>query len=247
MGKRKKKEPDPPPGVPAWMATFSDLVTLLLTFFVMLMAMASFDESAELDTALESLREALAQMGFGDGLISMVFGEDVLSDNFRKDDTVRPDEARDRPKQDADVSDAVVRVSRDKTEVRLTLDEQVYFTSGSTSLRPGARARLRDLSLVLADHDVDIRVEGHTDGEGDEMTNWSLSLRRAMVVTDVIHEEAHVPVDRLQARGYGAFRPEVLLDDDQARNRRIDLVVTGSDAETAQALAELRTWRAANE
>ena len=35
----------PPPGAPAWMATFSDLVTLLLTFFVLLYAMSKTDAS----------------------------------------------------------------------------------------------------------------------------------------------------------------------------------------------------------
>lgn len=41
----KKREDTPPPGSPAWMATFSDLMNLLLCFFVMLFAMSSIDEA----------------------------------------------------------------------------------------------------------------------------------------------------------------------------------------------------------
>ena len=41
----KRKEDTPPPGSPAWMATFSDLMNLLLCFFVMLFAMSTIDES----------------------------------------------------------------------------------------------------------------------------------------------------------------------------------------------------------
>ncbi len=41
----KRKEDTPPPGSPAWMATFSDLMNLLLCFFVMLFAMSSIEES----------------------------------------------------------------------------------------------------------------------------------------------------------------------------------------------------------
>jgi len=222
------------------MATFSDLVTLLLTFFVMLMAMASFEDAEDLDVVLESIRRALAELGMGDGLVSMVLGEDEMSDNIRKDRTVRPDRARDREAQEADESDAVVRVSPVETEVRLTLDEQIFFATGASELRPGARERLGELGLVLRGHDVGIRVEGHADGVGLESANWALSLERALVVTDILHEDARIPLDRLDARGLGAFHPEVVREADQARNRRIDLVLTGSDAETAEALGAVR-------
>ncbi len=45
MGHRKKQqEPDEPPGAPQWMVTFSDCMTLLLTFFVLLLSFSSFDD-----------------------------------------------------------------------------------------------------------------------------------------------------------------------------------------------------------
>ena len=43
----KKKQEDPPKGSPAWMATFSDLMNLLLCFFVLLFAMSTIDEVAQ--------------------------------------------------------------------------------------------------------------------------------------------------------------------------------------------------------
>ncbi len=50
----KRKEEAPPPGSPAWMATFSDLMNLLLCFFVMLFSMSTMDEA--------KLREVVASM-----------------------------------------------------------------------------------------------------------------------------------------------------------------------------------------
>jgi len=45
MGRgRKQAEPDEVPGAPAWMVTFSDSMTLMLTFFVLLFSFSSFDE-----------------------------------------------------------------------------------------------------------------------------------------------------------------------------------------------------------
>jgi len=45
MGRvERQPEPDEPPGAPEWMVTFSDCMTLLLTFFVLLLSFSSFDE-----------------------------------------------------------------------------------------------------------------------------------------------------------------------------------------------------------
>ena len=51
------KCPDCPPGLPGWMATFSDLVTLLLTFFVLLLSFAK-TETAKYEAALGSIRNS---------------------------------------------------------------------------------------------------------------------------------------------------------------------------------------------
>ncbi len=53
---KKKKEDIPAPGAPAWMATFSDLMNLLLCFFVLLFSMSSVDQGKA-----EALIESLAQ------------------------------------------------------------------------------------------------------------------------------------------------------------------------------------------
>ncbi len=47
--KKKQSQPDGPVGAPEWMITFSDCMTLLLTFFVLLLSFSSFDEQLLLD------------------------------------------------------------------------------------------------------------------------------------------------------------------------------------------------------
>ena len=64
MGKkREKKKEEKKGGAPEWMVTYSDMVTLLLTFFVMLLAMASF-EILVVDKVIESLRRAFGVGGY---------------------------------------------------------------------------------------------------------------------------------------------------------------------------------------
>ena len=69
----KRKEEAPPPGSPAWMCTFSDLMNLLLCFFVMLFSMSTLEESklAELVSAMNntpSIFDAGAT-AIGDGIL----------------------------------------------------------------------------------------------------------------------------------------------------------------------------------
>ena len=49
------KKVECPSGAPAWMCTFADLMSLLMTFFVLLLSMASLDQQ-KLKEALGSLR-----------------------------------------------------------------------------------------------------------------------------------------------------------------------------------------------
>ncbi len=75
MGKQRKEEA-PPAGAPAWMATFSDLMNLLLCFFVMLFAMSNTEES--------KLQEMVAAMNDTIGIFqagSTSIGEGILISN----------------------------------------------------------------------------------------------------------------------------------------------------------------------
>lgn len=60
----KKKQEDPPKGSPAWMATFSDLMNLLLCFFVLLFSMASVD-AAKFEIVVNSLKSAFSVLTSG--------------------------------------------------------------------------------------------------------------------------------------------------------------------------------------
>ena len=72
----KKKEDAPPPGSPAWMSTFSDLMNLLLCFFVLLFSMSTIDE-AKLNEIIASLNSSFSV--FSGGATSI--GEGILISN----------------------------------------------------------------------------------------------------------------------------------------------------------------------
>ena len=72
----KRKEDTPPPGAPAWMATFSDLMNLLLCFFVMLFAMSTLEES-KLQEMVAAMNNSISIFFF----FATAIGEGILISN----------------------------------------------------------------------------------------------------------------------------------------------------------------------
>ena len=69
----KKRQEDPPAGSPAWMATFSDLMNLLLCFFVLLFSMSTVD-AAKFEAVAKSFQQTISILpggaqAIGDGIL----------------------------------------------------------------------------------------------------------------------------------------------------------------------------------
>ncbi len=103
----------------------------------------------------------------------------------------------------------------------------VNFRTNSDMLLDGANTVLNEAARVLLDNPaVVVEVAGHTDSEGDELYNASLSLSRALAVRDYLIGVGVDPA-RITARGYGESEP--IADngtaEGRARNRRVELRV----------------------
>ena len=122
--------------------------------------------------------------------------------------------------------DAVAAVG---SAMRLSLDSAVLFDVGSAELKPAARDELlRVAGLIKArSGNGAIRIEGHTDGDGDAAMNLALSQRRAQSVLDFLAAEAALDRQRMQSVGAGESRPVVANDSaaNKARNRRVEIIV----------------------
>ena len=88
-GKKQKKQDPPPAGAPLWIVTFSDLMSLLLTFFVLLLSFSSIQE-VEFQKALGSLKGALGVLPRNDAIYSPVktkFPKAIIDQKKKFDDT----------------------------------------------------------------------------------------------------------------------------------------------------------------
>jgi len=227
----KKKPKEQPPGAPLWMTTYSDLVTQLLCFFVMLFALSSISET-KYEQIAASLRAALSGSPsvlsggispLGDPLpfeISSHISEE-FQEVYEEIEAMLAEEG---------VGVAVEIYSEERGMV-ISFKEKIFFNIGSAELLPEARNLLLRVGKILVADDHDIRVEGHTCDlpirNASFPSNWELSTSRATNVTRFLIDEAGIDPGRLGATGYAEFRPIAPnnSEENRVRNRRVDILL----------------------
>ena len=232
MAKSKRKAPEGATlDANAWMITFSDLLTLLMTFFVMLLSMSSTDKS-RLESLSSSLRGALGVLEAGErGEVHTPkaiphrpdIGQSLVAHVKEALDSL------DLKGGEAEKFGAEMKVVREGSSVLVTLPDGVLFRPGSKSLSPRAFRVLRKLGAVLRKWNYPIQVRGHSDagGEVSARSALGLSLMRTTAVVNFLQFRVGIQASRLVAAGYGATDPvdTNLTESGRARNRRVEIVM----------------------
>ncbi|MCB2298734.1 OmpA/MotB family protein [Clostridium tagluense] len=222
-----------------WLATYGDLVTLLMCFFVLLYSMAVIDQS-KAKQAISSLNNMGVLSQKGD--IKSSVGNSML------DNKVAIVGSAEKTEQEMDNLYKEVKKIVDKKNLQSSIEvenqakgvlirfkDDMIFDTASAELKPGAKVILTQMSDVLKKYNRNIRVEGHSDNipikTGKYESNWELSSDRAISVVKFLTSE--IPPDKrikeqsFEVAGYGAFRPIVSNDTEKNRqkNRRIELII----------------------
>lgn len=233
-GRRKRRE-ERAKGLPGWLATFADMVTLLLTFFVMLMAMANFDDTLRVEAVMQSIEQALGSDGYDKNFINTAT-EVSMTEIVRRQESVQPVVVKLRQAMAKHISDDMIRIVQNEREVRVRLDDRVFFKPGLAELHPAAYALVADLAVALRGEQINIDVEGHTDATGDERANWELSSDRAVSVVLALRERGPIQGSSLRAVGRGAFHPGSKFGEESAWNRRVEFVLQADHVSAKSAL-----------
>ncbi len=230
----KPKDNSPPPeeGLPPWMATFADMVTLLLCFFVLLLSFANND-LAKFKELLGSIRGAFGvkiERKEADHLSL------VPSDLERKEIKMDSNDKRLlglvlRIKALLDQEDATSKstgVKADHDGVLVNSESASLFEPGTATLKPGASKVLDRIIDILKEHNYNLVVRGHTDNSEQRSrkfpTNWELSSARAASALRYIIEKGGIEPKRLKAVGYADTQPLVKNDspENRRKNRRLE-------------------------
>ncbi|WP_417805775.1 OmpA/MotB family protein [Thalassospira lucentensis] len=231
MAEEEFKKDKGPAGPPVWMLSLADLISLLLTFFVMLFAMSKVKVD-RWDEVVDSLSQSIKPSPKEENdeptaslNIPRVYRKPAMNLDYLS--AVIDDAIDDNPV----LGDA--RMSRDANKLVISLPGDLLFVTGSSDMTPKARQALFVLGGVLGNIGNRIGVQGHTDprplsGRGVYASNWELSLARAAAVANELKRSGYT--DYINIYGFAASRYDQLpekMDEDQrfAMARRVDIVI----------------------
>jgi len=242
---RKKKNEDPPKGAPLWMTTYGDMITLVLTFFILLYSYSSLDV-LKWKQVVSSVKGSLGVMNGGSTLndielVGQGKPEDNKADKLITDEDLEELERLQQEKAEMENLKAVLSamlkemdqriiVETDQRGVVLRFEDSVLFDKGKAVLKPEAKSVLSKLSDLLKSVKNPIRIEGHTDdlpiNTAQFPSNWELSTARSTNVLRFLLEYGLDP-KKLSAVGYGEYHPIVpnLNEENRKKNRRVDVVI----------------------
>ena len=220
-------------GAPAWMVTFSDLVTLLLTFFVLLLSMANMEE-VKFAEASASIRSAFGTHSLP---APSKFSIPVIpAPPISKFSPIQNEMAakiyksiQSQLKSDA-IPEDIELIKKEDDTIILRVKDSVLFKKGTSIVSPTAYPTLRNLADIIRPLPMRLRIEGHTDTtpvSKRKISNWNLSVDRAVSVMRFFKKSDLLPLDRMAAIGYGPDRPIVpnTNETNMAKNRRVDFVL----------------------
>ncbi|MET0934126.1 MAG: flagellar motor protein MotB [Mycetocola sp.] len=253
-GSRRRAEPEEAPHVDErWMASYMDMVTVLMCMFIVLFAMSTVDQEK-----FEKLRNSLAA-GFGvtetefadtaTGVVVPPEKVDSEGEGFTDIDIARAEldkllALKERISTNLAAQGLLSAVEFDIGERGLTVrlvSTETFFEANSDILTGDVVAVLDAVSQPLAESDYRISVEGHADyrdPDGAFPTNWELSSGRSVQVLRHLVEQRAIPADRVASVGYGSAHPLATgaSSDELALNRRVDVVALSDQPESIRQL-----------
>ncbi|UXH43831.1 flagellar motor protein MotB [Rossellomorea vietnamensis] len=232
--KRRRRPASQSPGAPKWMVTFSDLITLILVFFILLFSMSQID-IVKFRTIADSFQQRQ---------ILEFYPSVIPFDQPSAEPEVKSGEGREAEQdlnsllsniqsylKENELTDVVV-ATRSERGVVLVLQEQALFASGEATVLPDAYPFLDKVGGLLSEIPNFVKVEGHTDNRPINTyrfpSNWELSSARASSVVRYLITTEDLDPKRFIAVGYGDTRPVAPNDkvENLQKNRRVEVIIT---------------------
>lgn len=199
--------------IPEWVVTFGDMMSLLLTFFIMLVSLSEIKEEEQFQAMVQSMKQ---EFGYDASRVSMVPG-DIRPRNsaIMKIATM----GRARRQQTTKGGDKVKAPVGDHPRVMIVrpgsktaIGTVVYFEEGAVELGDTQHAVLRQHAHVIQGKPQKVEIRGHTSHKpvsqsADLRDHWDLAYQRSRNVMQYLVEELKLDPKRIRMSLAGPHEP----------------------------------------
>ncbi|WP_367932410.1 OmpA/MotB family protein [Enterocloster citroniae] len=241
MKKQKEEE-----GGQEWLNTYADMITLVLTFFVLLYSISNVNISKleeiasamqrqlgiESQTELEDVPDDLKYPAIGENT-DEPFQAVTGSQNTQASAREMRQMSRDiQTYFDSENLDAIVSNTENAVYIRFKND--LLFDPDSANLRDGSKSMLDAVGIMLQekqDNILAVYINGHTAQAANSLINDRiLSSERADNVAIYLEEQVGLNPKKLICRGYGKYYPiaDNTTKEGREQNRRVDMIILGN-------------------
>lgn len=245
----KRKEDAPKKGAPAYMNTYGDMMTLLLTFFILLFSMSTVD--AQKFEALASSMSASISIFEGgqtmktdtnilqNGMSQFPIEQNLLTiqeSSREQHDLAETAQELQEYVENASIDDKIT-IEKQGNEIVLRFDDVLLFETGKAQIKAGAIPTLNTIGIKLQQYLSEgyvMRIEGHTDNvpihTAQFPSNWELSGARAIAVMRFYLEDMDFDLSKISYVGMGEYQPVASNDtaEGRAMNRRVEIKLSKS-------------------
>ncbi len=248
--KKRRKRKEEHSDNERWLITYSDLITLLLVFFIVLYSMSSI-QNEKFNQLVDSLKTAFqGDAVFTESTIKPVGQHSDITSTPIAEVTQKPTQT-DANKKQLDQLYAKLQqyIKKNKLQnvlslenmqrgVQLSFKEKILFDLGKADVKKQAEPILGKVGGILKTVPNDISVEGYTDNnpivnDAEFKSNWELSGGRAINVMYYLINKDHLSPNRLHYAGYGEYKPIAKNDtkQHQSLNRRVNIIILRNDVQ----------------
>lgn len=235
---KNRRRSDSEPGLDDWLMTYADMITLLVCFFAIFLAVSK-PQDDKMEEAKQGVEKAFSKTeDIRERTIPTPYQENLPSgDGILPTNTANPFQIVSTNRN--------VEVTPGDRITTIELNSSAFFSSGAAILNPEGNKILENITDTIKDEkfkDYRVVIEGHTDDSPIQTSqfpsNWELSTARAASVVRLLIDKGF-PANRLQASGYADTFPKVpnrdasgkAVPENQAANRRVIIRLEKIDKE----------------
>lgn len=228
-------EEDPPAGVPEWVVTYGDMMSLLLTFFIMLVSMSKMKEEGTMRAMLDAISESFGASNGPFGVPGLSKQKTSIFKNPASKGDKDEGGVEENSRKSGGIGGPNPQVRTISKGTVVTMGGPVRFHAGSAELLDRLKEDLNQIASHLRDKANVLEIKGHTSPEplpkdSPYRDHLDLSYARARNVARYLSEHLGISERRIILSAVGDTEPTVITRDRELlqQNHRVDVIILGA-------------------